>query len=200
MKLKRRTALVVLAAALTVVATTCRKPPDEEKEEKGFEHQYVPEFQSPPDLSALAGARIVIDPGHGGRFAGAIAPTGLREADVNLEVALALWGFLKEAGARPVLTRSTDSPVAQNRRATLKEDLIARTEIAEKAQRGIFVSIHHNADIHPDSEKNALEVYYKMADPGTSLDIARSCPSRCAGAVAREPPKVCPTGQLPCVA
>jgi len=180
MKLRTGTALAVLAAALTVFVTTCRKPPDEEKEEKGFEHQYVPEFQPPPDLSALAGARIVIDPGHGGRFTGAIASTGLREADVNLEVALALWGFLKEAGARPVLTRSTDSPVAKHRRATLKEDLIARTKIAEKAQRGIFVSIHHNADIHPDSVKNALEVYYKLADPGASLDIARRIVRRAA--------------------
>ena len=33
----------------------------------------------------LAGRKIVVDPGHGGRNPGAVGPTGLREADANCE-------------------------------------------------------------------------------------------------------------------
>ena len=51
------------------------------------------------DFASLNGRRIVIDPGHGGVFRGARGVGGLDEADVNLGVALYLWGLLEEAGA-----------------------------------------------------------------------------------------------------
>ena len=43
-----------------------------------------------PRRDPLAGFRIMIDPGHGGKDPGAIAPNGLREKDVALEVSLEL--------------------------------------------------------------------------------------------------------------
>jgi len=52
------------------------------------------------DISALKGKKIVIDPGHGGSYAGAVGPNNLREADVNLGVGLHLWGMLRSEERR----------------------------------------------------------------------------------------------------
>ncbi|MFO7976480.1 MAG: N-acetylmuramoyl-L-alanine amidase, partial [Candidatus Hydrogenedentota bacterium] len=125
----------------------------------------------PPDMSVLAGRRICIDAGHGGRWPGAVAPSNqLRESDVNLEVALALRELLREAGAEVVLTR--DSDVALDR-SSLSRDLAARPLLANQIKAEAFISIHHNAHIVQGSDKNDLEVYYKLGDPGPSLDLAQ---------------------------
>jgi N-acetylmuramoyl-L-alanine amidase len=126
------------------------------------------------DASALAGVRIVIDPGHGGRYDGAVGPTGLREADVNLGVALSLWGLLSDAGADVTLTRSSDRAVAGREDASLRDDLLARSEIANEARADLFISIHHNSDLSRDPSLNRIETYRKLFDDGPSLDAARA--------------------------
>ena len=65
-------------------------------------------FDSDIDTGSLKDRVIVIDPGHGGPERGAIGVRGITEAEVNLTVGLHLWGLLKQAGARPVLTRFSD--------------------------------------------------------------------------------------------
>jgi N-acetylmuramoyl-L-alanine amidase len=64
-----------------------------------------------------------------------MGPTGLREAEANLAVALALRRLLEAAGARVVMTRLTDSPV----------ELSPRVAFAERAGAELLVSIHNNA-------------------------------------------------------
>jgi len=125
----------------------------------------------PPDMSSLAGRRICIDPGHGGRWPGAVAPSNrLRESDVNLHVALALRELLRAAGAEVVLTRESDTALDANR---LSQDLSSRPERASRMNAEAFISIHHNAHIVEGSDKNDLEVYYKLGDAGPSLDLAQ---------------------------
>ncbi len=126
------------------------------------------------DLEALKGKRIVIDPGHGGVFPGAVGPNNLREADVNLGVGMYLWGMLKQAGADAYLTRISDSVVYQGNDLDLKKDLQARAELGKFHEADLFLSLHHNADVLPDKKKNSLETYFKMSDPGPSLDVAKS--------------------------
>jgi len=126
------------------------------------------------DLEALKGKRIVIDPGHGGVYPGAVGPNNLSEADVNLGVGMHLWGMLKQAGADAYLTRITDSVVYQGDDLDLKKDLQARAEFAAAHEAELFLSLHHNADVLPGKKKNSLETYFKMSDPGPSLDVARS--------------------------
>jgi N-acetylmuramoyl-L-alanine amidase len=102
----------------------------------------------------LYGANVVIDPGHGGtREPGAAGPTGLREVDVNFDVAQRLQKALEAKGARVVLTRTAD----------YEETLATRAEIATKLQPQVFVSIHHNAE--PDEPRSApgTETYYQIA-------------------------------------
>ena len=67
----------------------------------------------------LKGYKICLDPGHGGQ--GHISdykrgPTGVREAEVNLQVALHLQDMLQEVGATVVMTRVDDSYVEPARR------------------------------------------------------------------------------------
>ena len=125
------------------------------------------------DTAALKGKTIIIDPGHGGPERGAIAENGLNEAEVNQGVALYLWGFLKEAGAQPVLTRSSDTSLFKGEPFVLRDELEARAAVSNAAKADLFVSIHHNSDGQERGEHNDLIVFYKMSDPGCSRDVAR---------------------------
>ena len=136
------------------------------------ERPTLPRYES-LDIAAMYGKKIVIDPGHGGVFQGAIAHNRLREADVNLDLALHLQEMLRDAGADVTLTRSANTTVSGKKSPGLQEELEARPALANEIGADLFISIHHNADIFPDSERNDLEVYYKMADPGQSMDLAK---------------------------
>jgi len=126
---------------------------------------------------AVQGKTIVIDPGHGGPELGAVGSNGLKEAEVNLGVALYLWGYLKDAGANPILTRTTDAGLYQQEPFILKNDLQARSDLSNVCGADLFVSVHHNSDaLH--TQRDDLMVFYKLSDSGQSRDVARDV---CAG-------------------
>ncbi len=78
---------------------------------------------------------IVIDAGHGGKDAGAVA-NGIREKDVNLEVALKVGTYLEKLlKVNVVYTRTTDEFV----------ELQERGKIANQAGAKLFISIHANS-------------------------------------------------------
>ena len=148
------------------------------------------------DTAALRGKTIVIDPGHGGPERGAIAENGLAEAEVNQGVSLYLWGFLKEAGAQPVLTRSSDTSLFKGEPFVLREELEARAALSNAAKADLFVSIHHNSDGKERGEHNDLIVFYKMSDPGCSRDAAREVCSSIKQRMNAEPASVQPGNYL----
>ncbi len=123
------------------------------------------------DTSPLKGKTIVIDPGHGGQELGAVGLNGLKESEVNLGVALYLWGLLKSAGAFPVLTRSSDTTVLTDQDFILKKDLQARSELSNNYGTDLFISIHHNSAVN-NRKRNDLSIFFKISDPGPSRDIA----------------------------
>ena len=132
----------------------------------------VPVSLPAPDLTALEGRVIALDPGHGGEWPGAVAPANnLRESDVNLDVALRLYTLLSDAGADVILTRTGDYAVDAS---GLGADLAARPGMANEAGADVFVSIHHNAEIADNPTRDDLEVYYKLSDDGPSLDLAQA--------------------------
>ena len=122
------------------------------------------DIRRPPAIdpnAPLHGRLIAVDPGH--PPGGAMGPTGLREAEANLAVALELRKLLQSAGARVLMTRTTDSVV----------DLWPRVQLAERAGADVLVSIHNNA--LPDGlnpfVNNGTSVYYNQP---RSIPLARA--------------------------
>jgi N-acetylmuramoyl-L-alanine amidase len=103
------------------------------------------------DLNTSVAGRghvVAIDPGHGGRDPGAIGPSGLREADVVLDISLRVRELLTRDGVRTVILRESDVTV----------ELPDRPRIAREAGATIFVSIHANA--HGRATVNGSETYF----------------------------------------
>lgn len=88
----------------------------------------------------LSDKTVVLDPGHGGVYSGAIN-YGFRESDINLAVALKLRKRLVRLGAKVVMTRTRDANLAPAG-SNLDADLQARVDVAKKAGADIFVSLH----------------------------------------------------------
>jgi N-acetylmuramoyl-L-alanine amidase len=111
----------------------------EKKSEPLFE-TLPPKPEEKPVLEPkVTGKRVVIiDPGHGGSDPGAIGPTGLKESEVNLKVALHLEELLKKAGIPTYLTRYKDDFIS----------LEGRTNFANQKNGFIFVSIHANSTLN----------------------------------------------------
>ncbi len=99
---------------------------------------------------------IVIDPGHGGGDSGASGPSGLREKDVCLSVAKKTESLLTDAGAKVIMTRTTDRDVTYAGSPNVME-LQARVDKAP-SNADVFVSIHCNAFQSPSA--NGMETYY----------------------------------------
>ena len=95
---------------------------------------------------------IFIDPGHGGEDRRNIGFEGdAIEADINLNVALALTTFLRQANAVVFLSRDKDTTVA----------LQDRSRLADSFNADILISIHHNAPaIENDIWTNYTSTYY----------------------------------------
>jgi N-acetylmuramoyl-L-alanine amidase len=111
------------------------------------------DVRRPPAIdqgNPLSGRLIAVDPGH--PPGGATGPTGLREAEANLAVALELRRLLESAGAKVLMTRTTDTSI----------ELWPRVAAAEQADADLLVSIHNNAlpdGINPFAH-NGSSVYY----------------------------------------
>ncbi len=103
----------------------------------------------------LSGAHLVLDPGHGGTETGAIGPSGLTEASVNLDVAFRTAQRLEGLGASVVMTRSSDV------RVTLQ----TRAEIAIALDPIAFISIHHNAVPRTTRSTPGSELYHQLDSP-----------------------------------
>ena len=170
MRPKRMTLFVLLLLAVAVALSCARKPPEPSLTRL---YERLEEPIEGVDLTSLEGRRIVIDPGHGGAFPGAVGVGGLKECDVNLGVALYLWGLLDEAGADVTLTRSTDRDFVEGDSLMLRDDLEARVAIVREVEPDILISLHHNAEPGGDSTFNEIQIYHKLDDPGPSLDLAR---------------------------
>lgn len=100
----------------------------------------------------LNGKKIFLDAGHGGEDRKNKSHNGeIIEADVNLRVVLNLKSYLEQAGAIVFLSRDKDTTV----------QLGDRSELANKNNVDLFISIHHNAPSKvEDDYTNYTSVYY----------------------------------------
>ena len=111
--------------------------------------------------------KVVIDAGHGGNDPGAIGKSGLREKNVNLDIARKLNTLLRSEGVQTVLTRSSDKFIP----------LSTRVNIANKSGADLFISIHSNAN--RSRSVSGFEVYYvapSVSDTKRAAFTARNAP------------------------
>ena len=120
----------------------------------------------------LKGKVIAIDPGHGGNDVGAIGQIGgqtVYEKDITLDIALHLRDMLQAAGAKVVMTRTTDTSVAAPTADDVTE-LQARCDVANRANADVFVSIH--IDSFANGSVDGTTAYY-YPKTGNDLLIAQ---------------------------
>ena len=104
---------------------------------------------------------VAVDPGHGGEDPGATGPSGLREKDVVLAVALKLRDKLNAVpDMRVMLTRDADFFVPLH-------DRVAR---ARRVQADLFVSIHADAFLTPEARGASV---FALSDRGATSAAAR---------------------------
>ena len=104
--------------------------------------------------------RIVVDPGHGGKDAGAVRGR-YREKDWNLAVGKELAKLLKKGGFDVKMTRDTDTFIALGDRA----------KISNNFKADLFVSIHTNAS--KNTKANGFQVYFR-SEKATDKEAAET--------------------------
>ena len=104
---------------------------------------------------------VAIDPGHGGEDPGAVGPSGLKEKDVVLQIAMQLRDKLNEKpGVRVLMTRDADFFVP----------LAERVAKARRVQADLFVSIHADAFFTPEARGASV---FALSENGASSAAAR---------------------------
>lgn len=123
----------------------------------------------------LAHRIIVVDPGHGGIDPGAVGRGGALEKDITLAVALRLAELLRQGGATVLLTRESDTDLADPETWDLmdrkKDDLARRVALANERQAHVFVSIHVNS-FGSGAERGAQTFYRAGHAEGRGLAAA----------------------------
>lgn len=135
-------------------------PADKKAGRKLDQMEYVftpncrPSF-TPSHKESLKGKVIILDPGHGGKDAGAVGINGTKEKDVNLAIALQVRDELKKWGASPVMTREVDTYAM--------DDLGDRVQWGLQNKGDIFVSLHSDAALNR-AAKGFTVYYYGQKD------------------------------------
>jgi N-acetylmuramoyl-L-alanine amidase len=91
--------------------------------------------------------RVVIDAGHGGSQSGAVYG-GVKEKDLNLDIAKRLNALLRKEGIQTYMTRDNDSTVS----------LYSRSGLANNVGADLLVSIHNNAG--QSKASGSMTLYY----------------------------------------
>lgn len=139
---------------------------------------------SEADTPALGGQStqktILVDAGHGGEDPGAVSDySGIREKDINLNIALKLKELLEKENFKVLLTREEDrleynsdtSNIVQKRR----EDLTRRKKMMDESGANIVVSVHLNK--FPQTKYFGAQTFFPANSPESqrlAMDIQRS--------------------------
>ncbi len=112
------------------------------------------ESETVSKIFPVRNVEVVLDPGHGGKDPGTRGPTGLKESELNLEVAVAVSQLLQDQGFKAFLTRTGDYYISLNERIAL----------GDAAKATAFISIHHNAPTAAASKTPGTEVFAQSGD------------------------------------
>ena len=106
------------------------------------------------------GLCVVVDAGHGGIDGGVVGRrTGVKESDVNLQIAYALHAELTDMGFEVVLTRKTQAGLyGTTAKGFKRRDMQRRREIIQSARPDFILSLHQN--FYPLSSTRGAQVFY----------------------------------------
>ena len=130
--------------------------------------------------AGLRGKLIVLDPGHGASDPGAIGPRGTYEKQLNLALGLKVKAILEQAGARVVMTRQTDVDLSTPDMSD-RDELRARTMVANNRKADVFVSIHHNSSASMDMTGTTTYYYRKSAYDAVLAQCLQNAMARAGG-------------------
>ena len=94
--------------------------------------------------NSLYGKCIYLDPGHGGVDPGAYYG-GVKEEDINLDIAFKLREELEKIGAIVYLTRDGDYDLSNNAVDRKRNDLYKRVKLINNSGCDMYLSLHLNA-------------------------------------------------------
>jgi N-acetylmuramoyl-L-alanine amidase len=118
---------------------------------------------SPGDIT------IVVDAGHGGNDPGKVAEDGTLEKNLNLAVSEKLVEKLTTIGFNVIVTRASDTSLADSGVANEKRsDMANRLDIFNADDVSCLVSIHHNS-FTDSSVKGAQVFYHSNSEKGKIL-------------------------------
>lgn len=123
-----------------------------ESEPPTSSEQSSPANQPPPAEANRRGLLVVVDPGHGNPGnPGPRGPSGLKERDVNFDIAQRLRQLLESAGIKVLMTRDgPTTPLGNPERA----------ELANQNNASLFFRIHSDSSRDP-TEGGTRTLWYK---------------------------------------
>ena len=113
---------------------------------------------------------IAIDAGHGGIDGGAVSVSGIRESQINLEIANRLDDLLHLLGYRTLMLRTTDTSLhtdGDTISAQKISDLKQRVKKVAESDTSLLISIHQNT--FSDSRYSGAQVFYHYDDESFEL-------------------------------
>jgi N-acetylmuramoyl-L-alanine amidase len=105
---------------------------------------------------ALAGKRIMLDPGHGGSQDPGASHHGYIEKNLNSQFALKFGKELSNRGATVIYTRDPNKDVYLS--------LEDRANLANSSSIDLFISLHHDGSV--DTNAKGLSTHYSSYRPG----------------------------------
>ncbi|MDR2670416.1 MAG: N-acetylmuramoyl-L-alanine amidase [Oscillospiraceae bacterium] len=132
----------------------------------------VPTTGPAPSFRPALRYRPVIDAGHGGLDGGSIMESGVREADLNLQVAVKTNLLMRFMGVPTVMLRQKDISLnhasdAGSIREIKRSDLINRVKRTEAVPDALLLSIHQN--YFTESQYFGLQAFYGNAHGSRAL-------------------------------
>ena len=118
--------------------------------------------------------KVVIDAGHGEPDGGAVSKDGIKESELNLQIAQKLKAKLEELNIEVIMTRENSNNISnlEETQKTIREikttDLNNRVKIANESGASMLVSIHMNK--FEDSKYRGWQTFYsKSSEEGKKL-------------------------------
>ena len=153
--LKRLIKIVLIAALLAAAAV--------------FVKIFVSNGGLKPVINQNSRSTLVLDAGHGGIDGGAISDSGLKESDINLQIALKTEALVRFLGIDTVMTRETDTDNSDNKAYSEHDNLVQRVKLANSTENAVLISIHQNK--FPSAVVSGAEVMYSDNDDSKALGL-----------------------------